>query len=667
MSPDWVPHFDLQGGVPLCAARSLVVMALLSAFGTLVFQAVVMPRAASRLSRLEIAAADHVLRRVVQASAALGLLALPLWLVLQAATIAEAATPAEAFTALPIVLAKTSFGHILAAQTGCIAALLAIVTAHSITAQGITAHGITSQGATGQGGPRASALYRIAALPLATLALLLQAGHSHAFSMDQGPSLLLLADGLHLLGAGAWLGGLLPLLLVIRLATPRGGASAARWFSPLGQACLVALLASAAFQFWVLIGTLPGVLGTAYGWLVIVKSVLFAVLTGFAWFNRYRFAPALLRQGAEAARPVLLRSIALQTGFALAITSAAAVLSSLPPSMHQQPLWPFAQQFSTAALAEDPDIAREVLTAAAALAAVAALGLAACLLALARRRHRRITAGAALAALLLAAWRAAPHLTPLLVPAYPTSFYRSPTGFTADSIAAGAPLFAAQCTACHGPAGMGNGPLAASLKVPPANLTASHLWMHQDGELFWWISHGISAPDGTQAMPGFAGTLEPEQIWSLIDFIRANNAGHALQAAGDWPHVIQAPGFSALCGGAPRRSADFPGQILQLRFTDSAGPSAPAGVTTILAGAAPAAGSCAVQDLTVRRAYAIAAGLPPEALAGTAFLIDTSGFLRAFSRPAWPDAAALAAAVSAARHPAAPPPVMPMCMPGMAP
>ena len=30
---------------------------------------------------------------------------------------------------------------------------------------------------------------------------------------------------------------------------------------------------------------------------------------------------------------------------------------------------------------------------------------------------------------------------------------------------------------------------------PPADLTAEHLWAHSDGDLFWYISHGIEMPD----------------------------------------------------------------------------------------------------------------------------------------------------------------------------
>jgi copper resistance protein D len=117
----------------------------------------------------------------------------------------------------------------------------------------------------------------------AGIAVLLQAGHSHALAMHQG--LLLLSQCLHLLAAGAWLGGLLPLLLFVRKAPRNGSAIAAQRFSILGITCVVALVSTAAFQ---LAGGLSGLLGTAYGWVALFKLILFALLLAFAALNYLR-------------------------------------------------------------------------------------------------------------------------------------------------------------------------------------------------------------------------------------------------------------------------------------------------------------------------------------------------------------------------------------------
>ncbi len=621
-----LPHFDLQGGVPLCAARAVLVAASLSAFGALAFGSVVAPKAHAAMAP-EMATADRArLDRLVRASIVVGLLAAGAWLVLQAGAMADAGSLADAARAVPTVLASTAFGHALAAQAACLAVLLALV---------------------GDGVWR-----RRAALGMAALAVALEAGHSHAYSMYDGLSGLLALDVLHLLGAGGWLGGLLPLLLLVRHAPAKAGALAARWFSPLGQWCIAALVVSSAVQGWILVASVPGLVGTAYGWMVLAKVALFAALLGFAAANRYRFAPALLQGHPDAARRVLVSSILLQTGFAIAIVAAAAVLSGLPPAMHEQPDWPFAERFSLAAVDEDPDFRREVV--------LAGLALGGALLVLAISlvlRRVRLAAGGFAA---LVAWFAVPHFDLLLVTAYPTSFYHSPTGFASASIVAGHAVYEQHCVACHGIDGRGDGPAAKTLPVPPANLTAAHLWMHSDGELFWWLAHGMRTPEGVQAMPGFAGILDDDQRWAAIDYIRAHNAGVTMRRTGVWSPPLQSPGFGADCAASTVRSTDLHGRYVLLRFGGSARP-APRPVTTVLAGAdrQPASGHlCVSRDETVGLAYAIVSGLDVSALPGTEFLIDDQGWLRAMQRPntasAWDDASSLDAELRSLRaHPAA--------------
>jgi mono/diheme cytochrome c family protein len=141
-----------------------------------------------------------------------------------------------------------------------------------------------------------------------------------------------------------------------------------------------------------------------------------------------------------------------------------------------------------------------------------------------------------------------PSMASLLsVDAYPTTFVTSPTEFADSSIMHGASLFAANCTGCHGADAKGDGPAAKTLPVPPADLTAPHFWGHTDGDLFWYISHGLDAPSGAPAMPAFAGVLSSGDIWALIDFLKANNAGYSMRTAGSWSQPIQMPQFDAVC------------------------------------------------------------------------------------------------------------------------
>jgi putative copper resistance protein D len=89
---------------------------------------------------------------------------------------------------------------------------------------------------------------RLAATGLIGVVVPLQAGHNHAFAMAHGVSWLLLSQVMHLLAAGAWLGGLLPLLLFIRAVPSNISAVAAQRFSTLGASCVLMLAASATFQ-----------------------------------------------------------------------------------------------------------------------------------------------------------------------------------------------------------------------------------------------------------------------------------------------------------------------------------------------------------------------------------------------------------------------------------
>jgi len=618
------PSFDFQGGVVLALVRGASVAALLSVFGTLLFRILIAPHAFARMEEAVAATIRSRLLVVAQISVGAGVLATLAWTVMQAGYMADADSAMAALAAAPRVVATTEFGHLVALQ-------LAVL----LTVSGVI-------------GWRDREGRQRAALGFATVAIVLQAGHSHAFSMDGGPSLLVGCDVLHLLGAGGWLGGLLPLLLTIRDAPPRGGAVAAWRFSPLGKWCIGALVVSAAYQGWMLVASIPGLIGTAYGWMVLIKLALFAVLIGFACANRYSFAPALIRDDPVRARRVIVRSIVLQSCCALAIVAAAGLLSELSPSMHVQAWWPFAQKISFAAVREDADFWREVVQAGLALAGGVGLVAVALLL----RRFRLVAVGIAA----VIAWFAVPHFDLLLAEAYPTSFYHSPTHFAANSIVAGQKLFAANCVMCHGADGAGDGPAAKSLPVPPADLTAAHLWYHSDGELFWWISHGMEAPDGGQAMPGFSSMLDDDQRWALIDYIRGHNAGVAMRRTGAWTHPVQAPELQARCGNRDVALADLRGQYVRLVLGAVPRDAAQAGVVTIVAAAdaksAPS-GLCIAADPDVARAYAIVSGYPAEKMDGMEFLIDDKGWLRALQLPSggggWEDAKLLAAEIQALR------------------
>lgn len=98
-----------------------------------------------------------------------------------------------------------------------------------------------------------------------------------------------------------------------------------------------------------------------------------------------------------------------------------------------------------------------------------------------------------------------------LLKAYP--FPLSPA--RAPDLTRGASLFASQCSACHGPSGHADGPLAASLTPHPTNLAdRSRARERSLAALYQVISQGVS---GT-AMPSFKTSLADEDRWALAFF-----------------------------------------------------------------------------------------------------------------------------------------------------
>jgi putative copper export protein/mono/diheme cytochrome c family protein len=526
--------------------------------------------------------------------------------------------------AVPLVLLDTQFGHAL------IARVLLLLTAVA---------------AFGAGGRMANAA---AAALFAAAACAAQAWMGHAAAVQE--VILPASVVIHVLAAGAWLGGLLPLWILLRDLLPSHGAwEAARRFSPLGIACVLALAGTAFLQGRELIGSIPGLFGTAYGLVALAKLSLFLLLIVLAALNRFRFTRKLMTGEARAARHLRLM-IALETAVGLTVVLAAARLAELFPGAHEQPLWPFGWRLNPSAFS--PDQRREVILAL--LGTGVAIEVA--VLSVLWRRIRWPGLAIALAVVMIAVRR----LDLLFVPAYPTTFYESLTDFSVGSIARGADLFAAHCVGCHGVDGRGNGPEAKGLPIPPLDLTAPHIWTHLDGELFWFLTHGYDSPTGKGlVMPGFAASLPDNDRWDLIDYIHAHAASAEIGVQGLWPVAIQAPEMDLACGNRGASLGEFRGRSIRIVATDETLATERAenlpGLTTVLLmrdSAIPSPSICMSRERDAWRVYAIIAGVAPDALAGTEFLVDAAGWLRTLWRPGEATPAAITAAVEASvAHP----------------
>jgi mono/diheme cytochrome c family protein len=95
---------------------------------------------------------------------------------------------------------------------------------------------------------------------------------------------------------------------------------------------------------------------------------------------------------------------------------------------------------------------------------------------------------------------------------------KNPVPTSAASIAAGQALYTKNCQFCHGPKGLGDGPLAPK-DSHPANLTDA-TWDRgsTDGEIFKVIMEGAS-PE--LKMKGVKGRIPDNDVWNIVNYIRS--------------------------------------------------------------------------------------------------------------------------------------------------
>jgi putative copper resistance protein D len=358
------------------------------------------------------------------------------------------------------------------------------------------------------------------------------AGHGAATEDVPFDAIHLPADLLHLLAAGAWLGALLPLVILLAQAWRDAGAQAvavARTatlrFSVLGLSCVGTLLVTGVINTWFLSGSVPALLGTLYGQLLLLKIALFATMIAVAAVNQRRLLPCLADAGSGVNRCLqiirqLRRNASIEASLGVGVLAVVGAIGILTPGLHTEPRWPLPFRFD---LNEIPARGHAAFYAA---AIAFALALAATLVVAQRRRYREMAIFIALLILFGAiGWVA---IRPGIVQAYPTSFYASTQPYAAPSIAHGAPLYAENCAVCHGAMGRGDGPLAGRLPIRPADLIEPHLFAHKPGEIFWWVSYGRD----NGIMPGFADKLTADQRWDLINFVLARTAGTLTEQTG---------------------------------------------------------------------------------------------------------------------------------------
>jgi mono/diheme cytochrome c family protein len=318
----------------------------------------------------------------------------------------------------------------------------------------------------------------------------------------------------------------------------------------------------------------------------------------------------------------------------------------LAQESHGQPAWPWALRVSGENLLIDMGQARHLAVSLVLAGLAVALLLPLTVLVFKRRRRSAgAVAGLALALLVFAPW---PEARVVMVPADPTSFHRSPTGFSAQSVVAGGRVYAAQCVACHGVDGRGEGPSAAAQPVWPPDLAGPLLWRRADGDLFWRIRHGLRDRHGATTMAGLADKLSDSQTWAVIDYLKAQAAGQGLRRTGAWERPVAVPDFLVRCDGRPPRlMSDWRARRQRLRLVaEGTGPRPMEDprLATVLVRSPDGGGTsgidCIADSPDAWQALALMAGSAPGAFAGTQLIADRDGWLRARGEPglaAWSD------------------------------
>ena len=174
----------------------------------------------------------------------------------------------------------------------------------------------------------------------AVLAMAISQGMSgHAAASDTFATAAVVADTLHIIGAGGWLGGL---LLVVLLGVPAAlsMAETQRWpamaalvnaFSPTALVFASITAVTGLFAAWLHIESFPALWQTRYGQVLLLKLGVLSVTAGIGCYNWQRVKP-MLGSGPDGTRR-LQRSAAAELGIGILVILITAVLVATPTGM----------------------------------------------------------------------------------------------------------------------------------------------------------------------------------------------------------------------------------------------------------------------------------------------------------------------------------------------
>ena len=242
---------------------------------------------------------DRQLLRITRGLAGLGLVTGVVWLLLITASMAGSWDSALQPATVQLVLGKTFFGQVWTWHL-LFNLLLVIVLIK----------------------PWPALRLPLLALLLATLA---PVGHGAMLDGLSG-RLLILNQVVHLLCVGAWLGGLLVLVLILRHAQNHRLKPILRRFSGVGYGLVAGLLVTGLINVRVLTGQLwPTPLFQGFALILLIKVGLVLGMLGLALLNRLRIKRCEQRLGS------LKASVMMEWLLGIAAVAAVSLLGTLPP------------------------------------------------------------------------------------------------------------------------------------------------------------------------------------------------------------------------------------------------------------------------------------------------------------------------------------------------
>jgi copper transport protein len=163
----------------------------------------------------------------------------------------------------------------------------------------------------------------------------------HAASTPERTSFAILADAIHVVGAGGWLGSLLFVMLVgvpaaLRLEGNEKSTALSRLVNAFSPAALVFAGATAltgVVAAWIHIGSIQALFDTGYGRTLMLKLGVLSIVAATGAYNWLRVKPVLDRPGGPGR---LTRTATVELAVAVLVLGVTAVLVATPTAMDEQ-------------------------------------------------------------------------------------------------------------------------------------------------------------------------------------------------------------------------------------------------------------------------------------------------------------------------------------------